>query len=133
MEISPLHVLWMGACGIKCRIYDFRHHAITRVLENPAISEQTAEALAGHISHKMKKRYSHIRIETKRAAVEALSKIPPRAVPRVVEVDSLINSDIATMLKDISPEIVIAKIRVSRCCFDTDAPSDAESEGLGCS
>jgi hypothetical protein len=31
-------------------MYDLRHHAITSLLENPKISDQTAEALAGHIS-----------------------------------------------------------------------------------
>jgi len=33
--------------------------------------------MPGHISHRMKKRYSHTRIEVKRAAIEALKKIAP--------------------------------------------------------
>lgn len=53
-------------------MYDLRHHAITALLENPKISDQTAEALAGHTSVRMKKRYSHIRMEAKRAALNAL-------------------------------------------------------------
>lgn len=73
-----------AACDIKIRRYDFRHHAITRLLENPEVSEETAEAIAGHISHKMKKRYSHIRMKPKREAIEALSRIAPqRAAPSV--------------------------------------------------
>jgi len=42
-------------------------------------SEETAESIAGHISHRMKKRYSHTRIEIKRAAVEALGRIGPKS------------------------------------------------------
>ena len=63
------------------RMYDLRHHAITALLENPDISEETVEDIAGHVSRRMKKRYSHIRMEYKRAAVEAimLRKKPVRA------------------------------------------------------
>lgn len=70
---------WKGLCAAadirNFRMYDLRHHAITTLLENPAISDETAESIAGHISARMKKRYSHIRIEAKRAALDAL--MPP--------------------------------------------------------
>ena len=56
------------------RMYDLRHHAITSLLENPQVSEETAEAIAGHISREMKKRYSHVRMEVKRHAIDALIK-----------------------------------------------------------
>lgn len=70
----------MLACaGIKISAYSFRHHAITKLLEHPDVSEETAEAMAGHISHRMKKRYSHTRIEVKRAAAEVLGKIAPKS------------------------------------------------------
>ena len=39
-------------------------------------SEQTLKALAGHVSRKMLERYSHIRLEAKRAAIQALSDRP---------------------------------------------------------
>ena len=65
----------LAAAGIKGSAYMFRHHAITKLLENPDVSEETAEALAGHITHQMKKRYSHTRLHVKRAAVEALQNI----------------------------------------------------------
>lgn len=55
------------------RMYDLRHHSITSLLENPKISDQTAEALAGHISVRMKRRYSHIRMAAKRAALNAVA------------------------------------------------------------
>ena len=64
------------------RMYDLRHHAITTLLENPEVSEETVEDIAGHISRRMKKRYSHIRMEYKRAAVEAMMN-PKKPVSRV--------------------------------------------------
>ena len=67
-----------GACEIDVTPYSFRHHGITKLLENPEVSEETTEAIAGHISHAMKKRYSHVRLEARRAAVEALNKLVPK-------------------------------------------------------
>ncbi len=69
-----LHEMLVAA-GLHISAYSFRHHAITKLLENPDVSEETAEAIAGHISHRMKKRYSHTRLHVKRAAVEALERI----------------------------------------------------------
>ena len=57
----------------KLRMYDLRHHAITRLLENPDISERTVIELAGHVSNRMLDTYSHQRVEAKIKAVEALS------------------------------------------------------------
>jgi integrase len=64
------------------RMYDLRHHAITALLENPEVSEETAEDIAGHISRRIKKRYSHIRMKYKRAAVEAIAPQKSNARPR---------------------------------------------------
>jgi integrase len=60
---SPLHGL---------RFHDLRHHAITELAESQA-SERTIMASAGHISPRMLDHYSHIRMDAKRKAVEALS------------------------------------------------------------
>ena len=54
------------------RMYDLRHHAITVMLEHPGVSEESVEAVAGHISRQMKKRYSHVRLAARRAAVCAI-------------------------------------------------------------
>lgn len=70
----------LTTAGLHISGYSFRHHAITKLLENPDVSEETAEAIAGHISHRMKRRYSHTRIEVKRAAVDALERIGPKSV-----------------------------------------------------
>jgi integrase len=74
-----LHELLVRA-NIRISFYSFRHHAITKLLENPDVSEETAESLAGHISPRTKKRYSHTRLEVKRSAVEALERIAPKSV-----------------------------------------------------
>jgi integrase len=60
---------------ISCRIHDLRHTAITKLAESGA-SDSTIMALAGHLSRAMLERYSHIRMEAKRKAVEALTLKP---------------------------------------------------------
>jgi len=60
-----------GLSGL--RFHDLRHHSITELAESGA-SEQTIKALAGHVSQRMLDRYSHIRLEAKRTALEALSQ-----------------------------------------------------------
>jgi integrase len=63
-----------AACGLELRPYDLRHHAITKLLEDPKVSDETAESIAGHISAKMKKRYSHTRLAVKMAALRRLER-----------------------------------------------------------
>jgi integrase len=53
------------------RFHDLRHHAITELAESQT-SEQTIMAIAGHVSQKMLAHYSHVRLEAKRTALEAL-------------------------------------------------------------
>ena len=55
------------------RFHDLRHRAITELAESEA-SEQTIMSVAGHVSRQMLEHYSHIRLEAKRRAVEALSR-----------------------------------------------------------
>jgi len=54
------------------RFHDLRHHAITELSEGQA-SDQTIMSIAGHISPKMLRLYSHVRMQAKRKALEALS------------------------------------------------------------
>ncbi len=54
------------------RWHDLRHTFVPRLAENPAVSEETIRALAGHVSKQMLQRYSHIRNEAKVAAIAAL-------------------------------------------------------------
>jgi integrase len=54
------------------RFHDLRHHAITELSEGQA-SDQTIMSIAGHISPRMLRLYSHVRTEAKRQALDALS------------------------------------------------------------
>jgi integrase len=52
----------VAAAGLRgFRLYDLRHHAVTVLLENPSVSLDTAETIAGHISRQMQRHYSHVR------------------------------------------------------------------------
>jgi integrase len=58
--------------GVDCRFHDLRHTALTKMAE-AGVPESTMLALAGHMSRAMLERYSHIRMQTKRGAVQVLA------------------------------------------------------------
>jgi hypothetical protein len=72
-DVRPRQSLLAGL-----RFHDLRHHAITELAESQ-VSDQTIMAVAGHISHRMPGRYSHVRGEARRQAVSALSARPTGA------------------------------------------------------
>ena len=55
------------------RFHDLRHHAITELAESDA-SDSTIMSIAGHVSPKMLAHYSHVRLEAKRNALDALCR-----------------------------------------------------------
>ena len=57
---------------LQVRFHDLRHTCITKLAESQA-SEQTLMAIAGHVSRSMIEHYSHIRMEAKRAALDAIA------------------------------------------------------------
>jgi integrase len=59
-----------GLLGL--RFHDLRHHAITELAEGQA-SDQVIRSIAGHVSQRMLEHYSHVRLDAKRKALEALS------------------------------------------------------------
>jgi len=59
--------------GVKGRWHDNRHTLITDLAESGA-GDQTIMDIAGHVSKHMLKHYSHIRMEAKRIALEAIVK-----------------------------------------------------------
>jgi len=61
------------AAGVTGRWHDSRHTFITDLAESGQASDETIRDLAGHVSKQMLKHYSHIRMEAKRRAVDALS------------------------------------------------------------
>jgi len=60
-------------CGLRgLRPHDLRHHAITKLAESSANSEQTIMSIAGQVSIEMLRYCSHIRQDAKRKAVATL-------------------------------------------------------------
>lgn len=80
--------------GVQVRLYDARHSFVTRLAENPGVSEETIRQLAGHVSPKMLSRYAHIRAEARRAAIATLEpegdspQFPPQSP---IDVKPLLN------------------------------------------
>lgn len=52
--------------------YDMRSHFITKILSNPEVSEQMYTEIVGHVSRRMKMRYSRQRLEKKAVAVASI-------------------------------------------------------------
>jgi len=61
---------------VKGRWHDNRHTFITGLAESGEAADETIRDIAGHVSKQMLKHYSHIRMEAKRRAVEALVAKP---------------------------------------------------------
>jgi integrase len=59
------------------RFHDLNHQCVTELAENAA-PEETIMALAGHVSRRMLEHYSHIRMESKRKALQMLLPIASR-------------------------------------------------------
>ena len=82
------------------RFHDLRHHAITELAESQA-SDQVTMSIAGHVAPRMLAHYSHVRLDAKRSALDALKTgdstggygtnndtndvLPPKPGPQVVE------------------------------------------------
>jgi integrase len=90
--VTTLKTAWNNVrkrAGIKGRWHDNRHTLITDLAESGA-GDQTIMDIAGHVSKQMLKHYSHIRMEAKRTALEAIVKKPvgadvPSQRPRTAE------------------------------------------------
>jgi integrase len=116
----------------KLRLYDLRHSAITRLCENPANAEEVIEAIAGHLTHDMKKNYSHVRVEARRAA---LAGLVPERLDRAYPIPGsaasngngpprtgkpLDNQDVLGMVEASLPaKVLVAKIDRSPGAYDT--------------
>ncbi len=59
--------------GVTGRWHDSRHTFITDLAESGEASDETIKDIAGHVSNRMLKHYSHIRMEAKRRAVNSLT------------------------------------------------------------
>ncbi len=74
---ADIHDLKNPLAGL--RFHDLRHTCFTKLAEGQA-SKQTIMAIAGHVSRKMLEHYSHIRMEAKRAALDAIAQAPKAVV-----------------------------------------------------
>lgn len=82
--LFPFHRIGLGGNSRVPVLYDvdlarpmgsWRHTFISRLAENPSVSEQTIKALAGHVSRQMLEHYSHIRSQAKQQRLR-LSNTP---------------------------------------------------------
>ena len=76
VAIGSWKVAWTNAkraAAVQCRWHDLRHTFVSRIAEGQ-VSDATIMALAGHLSVKMKEKYSHVRAESKRQAVLTLDR-----------------------------------------------------------
>jgi hypothetical protein len=79
--ITTTKTAWANAknrAGVTGRLHDSRHTLITELAESGA-GDQTIMDIAGHVSRQMLKHYSHIRMQAKREALEAVSKMQQQA------------------------------------------------------
>ena len=60
----------------RLRFHDLRHHAIAELAETAA-SDQVIRSIAGHVSQRMLGHYSHVRLEAKRRALDAIAMHRP--------------------------------------------------------
>jgi integrase len=84
--ITSLKTAWRNVkarAGVVGRWHDARHTLITELAESGA-GDQTIMEIAGHVSKQMLSRYSHIRMEAKRKALQAVvaQRKPEAAPPR---------------------------------------------------
>jgi integrase len=78
------HALCVKADLVGLRSLDLRHDSATNLMEKETVSEQTVEDIMGHVTQRMKKRYSHIR---RGKILNALQQIEVPPVPSLLEDD----------------------------------------------
>ena len=72
--VGSLNKAWESvrkAAGVKCRLHDFRHSFCTKLAE-AGVPESTMLDIMGHVSTAMLRRYSHIRAQARREAIDAV-------------------------------------------------------------
>lgn len=77
------------AAKADCRLHDLRHSFSTKLAE-AGVPESTMLDMMGHVSMAMLRRYSHIRAQARRDAIDALewrqlSNAVPKVSPTVSE------------------------------------------------
>ena len=66
--------------NVQGRWHDNRHTFITGLAESGEAGDETIRDIAGHVSRRMLKHYSHIGMEAKRRAVDSLVSIQRKSI-----------------------------------------------------
>lgn len=72
--VTSLKTAWESvrdAAKVNCRLHDLRHSFCTKLAE-AGVPESTMLDIMGHVSTAMLRRYSHIRAQARRDAMDAL-------------------------------------------------------------
>ncbi len=73
-SITSVKTAWESVrktAGIDCRLHDLPHSFCTKLAE-AGVPESTMLAIMGHMSRAMLERYSHIRAQARRDAIDAI-------------------------------------------------------------
>ena len=90
------------------RFHDLRHTAIS-ALAKAAVPDRVIMDLAGHVSLRMLRRYSHIQLEAKRATIRALSNLPLNVSPGAVAGEANVGKHVTESAETGKPEGVPAE------------------------
>jgi len=84
--VTTMKTAWESvreAAKVDCRLHDLRHSFCTKLAE-AGVPESTMLDMMGHVSMAMLRRYSHIRAQARREAIDALElRQLANAVPKV--------------------------------------------------
>lgn len=89
--ITSLKTAWKTVrrkAGVQGRWHDNRHTLITDLAESGA-GDETIKDIAGHVSQRMLKHYSHIRMEAKRRALESIATKPTEQTAKMPNPETL--------------------------------------------
>ena len=73
--VTTFRTLWIKVrlkAGLKGRWHDNRHSLVTELAESGA-GDEVIMSIAGHVSRAMLSRYSHVRTEAKRRALDEIA------------------------------------------------------------
>ncbi|HLM97788.1 MAG TPA: site-specific integrase [Bryobacteraceae bacterium] len=88
--VTSLKTAWRSvrkAAKVNCRLHDLRHSFCTKMAE-AGVPEGTMLDIMGHMSTAMLRRYSHIRSQARREAMDALeSRHVPTISPKVIDLE----------------------------------------------
>jgi integrase len=102
--VTTLKTAWRNLrkkANVTGRWHDNRHTLITDLAESGA-SDQTIMDIAGHVSKKMLKHYSHIRMEAKRKALESI--VPQQAEAATPTESKQDSSPVPTVVRQVEGE-----------------------------